>query len=180
MDFDIIGNIDWIIENDERWYMSTYIYCIIKVQKMHMKLILSACQNVSFRDAMAEWGNLGVSLETRQLLWVKIDKEIIAMISNRIDYCFSIKLYNEHLCVTTIRNLKMFWKKIKSLYFQGGSSLIPGRDDADNYRKLVAAMDILNFERNEQETITKILACVLHIGNIYFKSVHVGFSVVCW
>ncbi|GFO23507.1 unconventional myosin-xv, partial [Plakobranchus ocellatus] len=54
---------------------------------------------------------------------------------------------------------------------QGGSALIRGRDDADNYRKMTAAMDILNFERDEQETIVKILASVLHIGNMYFKVV---------
>ena len=51
--------------------------------------------------------------------------------------------------------------------------MIRGRDDADNYRKLTAAMDILSFERTEQETIVKILASVLHIGNMYFKVVQV-------
>ncbi|XP_076459661.1 unconventional myosin-XV-like isoform X2 [Babylonia areolata] len=54
---------------------------------------------------------------------------------------------------------------------QGGSAVIPGRDDAENFRKLLAAMDVLDFNREEQDTIQKILASVLHIGNIYFKSV---------
>jgi myosin heavy subunit len=33
-------------------------------------------------------------------------------------------------------------------------------------------MHVLNFEGNEKDTIYKILAAVLHIGNIYFKRVH--------
>ncbi|KAK0058154.1 unconventional myosin-XV-like isoform X1, partial [Biomphalaria pfeifferi] len=57
---------------------------------------------------------------------------------------------------------------------QGGSSLIPGRDDADNYQKLMAAMDILKFNHQEQETIKKILASVLHLGNIFFATVTVN------
>lgn len=55
---------------------------------------------------------------------------------------------------------------------QGGSSVIPGRDDAENFRKLIAAMDILDFTRDEQDTIQKILASVLHVGNVYFKAMH--------
>ncbi|XP_076448222.1 unconventional myosin-XV-like isoform X2 [Babylonia areolata] len=55
---------------------------------------------------------------------------------------------------------------------QGGSAVIPGRDDADNFRKLRAAMDILRFSPEEQHTIHSILASVLHIGNVYFTPVH--------
>ncbi|KAK6169157.1 hypothetical protein SNE40_020262 [Patella caerulea] len=54
---------------------------------------------------------------------------------------------------------------------QGGDPVIPGRDDAENFRKMKAAMDVLNFDKSERETVYKILSCVLHIGNIYFKSV---------
>ncbi|XP_059156810.1 unconventional myosin-XV-like isoform X1 [Physella acuta] len=57
---------------------------------------------------------------------------------------------------------------------QGESFHISGREDAQNYRKLVAAMEILKFERQEQETILKILASVLHIGNIFFKKISVN------
>ncbi|KAK7507605.1 hypothetical protein BaRGS_00001540, partial [Batillaria attramentaria] len=89
------------------------------------------------------------------------------------------------------RNYHVFYEMLESLtdeqkakyglqtapkYFylnQGGSAVIPGRDDAENYRKLVAAMDILDFTRDEQDTIQKILASVLHVGNVYFKSLHV-------
>ncbi|XP_056017857.1 unconventional myosin-XV-like isoform X8 [Ostrea edulis] len=55
---------------------------------------------------------------------------------------------------------------------QGGNCKISGRDDGENFRALSAALDILSFERSEQDTIFKILSSVLHIGNIYFKKIH--------
>lgn len=56
---------------------------------------------------------------------------------------------------------------------QGGSCTLTSRDDGENYKFLCAAMDVLNFDRNEEESIHKILAAVLHAGNIYFKRVQV-------
>lgn len=58
-----------------------------------------------------------------------------------------------------------------SKYFylnQGGSSKIEAKDDAENFRTLTSAMDILGFGKPETDTIFKMLASVLHIGNIYF------------
>lgn len=53
-----------------------------------------------------------------------------------------------------------------------------GRDDGENFRALTTAFDVLSFERSEQETIFKILSSVLHIGNIYFKKIHVSILIV--
>ena len=39
---------------------------------------------------------------------------------------------------------------------------------------LCTAMDVLNFDKSEEECIHKILASVLHAGNIYFKRIQVG------
>ena len=58
--------------------------------------------------------------------------------------------------------------------FQGGSCALSSRDDSENYRFLCTAMDVLNFEKKEEESIHKILAAVLHAGNIYFKRIQVG------
>ncbi|ESO87137.1 hypothetical protein LOTGIDRAFT_154633 [Lottia gigantea] len=61
-----------------------------------------------------------------------------------------------------------------SKYFylnQGGNSAIAGRDDAENFRKMTQAMDVLNFNKQERETVFRILSSVLHIGNIYFKEI---------
>lgn len=61
-----------------------------------------------------------------------------------------------------------------SKYFylnQGGlfDCRIAYKDDAEDFRALIAAIEILGFSRQDQETIFKILACVLHIGNVYFN-----------
>ncbi|XP_074649564.1 unconventional myosin-XV-like [Tubulanus polymorphus] len=52
---------------------------------------------------------------------------------------------------------------------QGGSCSIETKNDEDDYRALQSAMQILNFTEDEQKTIYKILAAVLHMGNIFFR-----------
>ncbi|XP_060553902.1 unconventional myosin-XV-like isoform X5 [Ruditapes philippinarum] len=54
---------------------------------------------------------------------------------------------------------------------QGGSCTLSSRDDASNFRMLCDALHVLNFSKHEEETIHKILAAVLHTGNIYFKKI---------
>ncbi|XP_052263037.1 unconventional myosin-XV-like isoform X3 [Dreissena polymorpha] len=56
---------------------------------------------------------------------------------------------------------------------QGGSCSLSSRNDAENYRMLCDALQVLNFSKHEDETIHKILASVLHCGNIFFKRVTV-------
>ncbi|WAQ96708.1 MYO15-like protein [Mya arenaria] len=56
---------------------------------------------------------------------------------------------------------------------QGGSCTLSSRDDSDSYRMLCDAFQVLNFSRQEEETIHKILAAVLHCGNIFFKRIMV-------
>ncbi len=51
---------------------------------------------------------------------------------------------------------------------KGESCSIRHKNDADDFRSLISAIDILGFSKLEQEIIFKILASVLHIGNIYF------------
>lgn len=51
---------------------------------------------------------------------------------------------------------------------QGGSTEIDGKDDEQDFRFLLAAMQVLGFTNEEQDTIFRILASVLHLGNIYF------------
>nr|KAG5714689.1 hypothetical protein BaRGS_000177 [Batillaria attramentaria] len=83
-----------------------------------------------------------------------------------------IEVFFKDGAIVGARTLEYLLEKSR-IVTQGGSAVIPGRDDAENYRKLVAAMDILDFTRDEQDTIQKILASVLHVGNVYFKSLHV-------
>jgi len=46
---------------------------------------------------------------------------------------------------------------------------IATKSDSQDFQSLLNAMHILNFTKNEQETIFKILAAILHLGNIYFS-----------
>ena len=51
---------------------------------------------------------------------------------------------------------------------QGSSPEIEGKNDGEDFRFLLAAMQVLGFTNEEQDTIFRILASVLHLGNIFF------------
>ncbi|XP_054281634.1 unconventional myosin-XV-like isoform X2 [Macrosteles quadrilineatus] len=51
---------------------------------------------------------------------------------------------------------------------QGGSCEIDGKYDAEDFQSLLSAMQVLGFTSDEQDTIFRILASVLHLGNVYF------------
>lgn len=48
--------------------------------------------------------------------------------------------------------------------FQGGSCEIDGKSDSEDFRGLLSAMQVLGFTTEEQDTIFRILASVLHLG----------------
>ncbi|NWZ80822.1 MYO15 protein, partial [Poecile atricapillus] len=52
---------------------------------------------------------------------------------------------------------------------QGGNCEIPGKDDAEDFRRLLNTMEVLNFSVEEQNSIFRILSSVLHLGNVYFE-----------
>lgn len=51
---------------------------------------------------------------------------------------------------------------------QGNCAEIDGKDDAEDFRFLVGAMQVLGFTNEEQDIIFRILASILHLGNVYF------------
>ncbi|OXU27998.1 hypothetical protein TSAR_007655 [Trichomalopsis sarcophagae] len=51
---------------------------------------------------------------------------------------------------------------------QGGSCDIDGKNDTQDFKALLSAMQVLGFTSEEQDTIFKILSSVLHLGNVYF------------
>ncbi|XP_065213017.1 unconventional myosin-XV isoform X2 [Planococcus citri] len=51
---------------------------------------------------------------------------------------------------------------------QGGSCDIDGKYDGEDFQSLLSAMQVLGFTSEEQDTIFRILASVLHLGNVYF------------
>lgn len=56
---------------------------------------------------------------------------------------------------------------------QGGNCEIPGKDDAEDFRRLLNTMEVLNFSVDEQNSIFRILSSVLHLGNVYFEKYEV-------
>nr|XP_047922196.1 unconventional myosin-XV [Anser cygnoides] len=52
---------------------------------------------------------------------------------------------------------------------QGGNCEIPGKDDAEDFRRLLSTMEVLGFSVDEQNSIFRILSSVLHLGNVYFE-----------
>lgn len=51
---------------------------------------------------------------------------------------------------------------------QGDSPDVVGVDDLKNFDETVTALSLLGFTETEQDNMLKILASVLHIGNIKF------------
>lgn len=59
-----------------------------------------------------------------------------------------------------------------SKYFyltQGGTITCEGRDDTQEFAAIRSAMKVLMFSQNEVWEVLKILACLLHLGNIKYK-----------
>ncbi|KAM3863907.1 LOW QUALITY PROTEIN: unconventional myosin-XV [Diretmus argenteus] len=52
---------------------------------------------------------------------------------------------------------------------QGGDCGITGKKDAEDFRRLLAAMEILHFTPDDQSAIFKVLSSILHLGNVYFQ-----------
>lgn len=51
---------------------------------------------------------------------------------------------------------------------QGSLDEIEGKNDAKDFSFLISSFQVLGFTNEQQDTIFRILASVLHLGNIYF------------
>ncbi|XP_049926298.1 unconventional myosin-XV [Epinephelus moara] len=52
---------------------------------------------------------------------------------------------------------------------QGGDCGITGKNDAEDFLRLLAAMEILHFTPDDQSAIFRVLSSILHLGNVYFQ-----------
>ncbi|XP_026210607.1 unconventional myosin-XV [Anabas testudineus] len=52
---------------------------------------------------------------------------------------------------------------------QGGDCGIKGKSDREDFRRLLAAMEILHFTPDDQSAIFRVLSSILHLGNVYFQ-----------
>ncbi|XP_075948058.1 unconventional myosin-XV [Anarhichas minor] len=65
----------------------------------------------------------------------------------------------------------LYLQEAETYYYlnQGGDCTIEGKDDGEDFRRLLSAMDILCFTPEEQTSIYRLLSSVLHLGNVYFQ-----------
>lgn len=53
--------------------------------------------------------------------------------------------------------------------FQGNCTECDGRDDLSDYSSILSAMKVLMFTETENWEISKLLAAILHMGNLRFE-----------
>eukprot|EP01114_Cavostelium_apophysatum_P013166 TRINITY_DN3125_c0_g1_i3.p1 TRINITY_DN3125_c0_g1~~TRINITY_DN3125_c0_g1_i3.p1 ORF type:complete len:2243 (+),score=811.97 TRINITY_DN3125_c0_g1_i3:147-6875(+) len=77
------------------------------------------------------------------------------------------------LCAGTTDEEKAEWQVGEATDFvyldRGKCTSIPGVDDAMDFENLRNALECLNIESSLQETIFRIVAAILHLGNLTFK-----------
>uniref|UniRef100_A0A4W3JGV5 Myosin XVA n=1 Tax=Callorhinchus milii TaxID=7868 RepID=A0A4W3JGV5_CALMI len=66
---------------------------------------------------------------------------------------------------------RFYLQEAETYYYlnQGGNCEIPGKQDGEDFRRLLSAMEVLGFSSEEQSSIFRILSSVLHLGNVYFE-----------
>lgn len=63
---------------------------------------------------------------------------------------------------------QIFWKYV-FLPVQGNCTACDGRDDLRDYSSIQSAMKVLMFTETESWEISKLLAAILHMGNLRFE-----------
>ncbi|XP_041062874.1 unconventional myosin-XV [Carcharodon carcharias] len=66
---------------------------------------------------------------------------------------------------------RFYLQEAETYYYlnQGGNCEIFGKDDAEDFIRLLSSMEVLSFSPDEQNSIFRILSSVLHLGNVYFE-----------
>ncbi|XP_072916951.1 unconventional myosin-XV [Hemitrygon akajei] len=66
---------------------------------------------------------------------------------------------------------KFYLQEAETYYYlnQGGNCEIWGKDDREDFLRLLSSMEVLGFSPDEQNSIFRILSSVLHLGNVYFE-----------
>ncbi|XP_018424807.1 PREDICTED: unconventional myosin-XV [Nanorana parkeri] len=67
---------------------------------------------------------------------------------------------------------QLFYLQDAETYYylnQGGNCEIPSKSDAEDFRRLLYAMESLSFNGEDQDSIFRILSSILHLGNVYFE-----------
>lgn len=109
----------------------------------------------------------GLSKEEKQ----KLELEDASSYKYLTGVMFRSLIYNNEV---EIKMLKIFLFKTPFLPFQGGSITCEGRDDAAEFADIRSAMKVLLFSDMEIWEILKLLAALLHMGNVKYRAIVVG------
>ncbi|CAH2307729.1 unconventional myosin-XV [Pelobates cultripes] len=81
-------------------------------------------------------------------------------------------IFYEMLAGLPSQQKQMFYLQDAETYYylnQGGNCEIPAKRDAEDFRRLLNAMESLSFNAEDQDSIFRILSSILHLGNVYFE-----------
>ncbi|KAM9844223.1 unconventional myosin-XV [Aulostomus maculatus] len=81
-------------------------------------------------------------------------------------------IFYEMLAGLPLQQKQAFYLQEAETYFylnQGGDCGITGKSDSEDFRRLLAAMEILHFTPDDQSAIFRVLSSILHLGNVYFQ-----------
>lgn len=53
---------------------------------------------------------------------------------------------------------------------QGNASKVDAINDRGNFREVIASLNTLQFTKDEQETLWRVIAAILHLGNLEFET----------
>ncbi|XP_034151053.1 unconventional myosin-XV [Esox lucius] len=81
-------------------------------------------------------------------------------------------IFYEMLAGLPTQQRQTFYLQEAETYYylnQGGDCGISGKNDREDFLHLLAAMEILHFTPDDQAAIFRVLASILHLGNVYFQ-----------
>ncbi|KAM9305752.1 LOW QUALITY PROTEIN: unconventional myosin-XV [Gastrophryne carolinensis] len=81
-------------------------------------------------------------------------------------------IFYEMLAGLPAQEKQSFYLQDAETYYylnQGGNCEIPSKSDAEDFRRLIYAMESLSFNGEDQDSIFRILSSILHLGNVYFE-----------
>uniref|UniRef100_H3C3C9 Myosin XVA n=1 Tax=Tetraodon nigroviridis TaxID=99883 RepID=H3C3C9_TETNG len=82
-------------------------------------------------------------------------------------------IFYEMLAGLPLQQKQAFYLQDAETYYylnQGGDCGIPGKNDSEDFLRLLAAMENLRFTAEDQSAIFRVLSSILHLGNVYFQS----------
>lgn len=53
---------------------------------------------------------------------------------------------------------------------QGNASKVDTINDRGNFREVIASLNTLQFSKDEQDTLWRVIAAILHLGNLEFET----------